>query len=107
MPPKLHTPLAAPADTLAALVAEVRDLVATLRERSSLEPVVLDRRAAASLCGVAASTWDRLTAEGLNPDPIRITSAPAWRTAELRAWVEAGCPPRGEWEALKRRARAG
>jgi hypothetical protein len=30
---------------------------------------------------------------------MRIGRATLWRADELRAWVEAGCPRRAEWEA--------
>ena len=66
---------------------------------------LLRRREAASACGVSAASWDRLVSAGKTPAPIRLGKRLVWRVAELAAWVEAGCPPRAEWDALKRTQR--
>lgn len=62
-------------------------------------PLLVRRRAAARLCGLSVSAWDRLHAAGRVPAPIRLSGALCWRVAELAEWVDAGCPPRAEWEA--------
>lgn len=33
------------------------------------------------------------------PNPIRLGSCVRWRVDEIRAFVEAGCPSRQEWES--------
>jgi hypothetical protein len=38
----------------------------------------------------------------LLPRPMRIGRATLWRTEELRAWVDAGCPRREQWEIILR-----
>jgi predicted DNA-binding transcriptional regulator AlpA len=38
---------------------------------------------------------------GRMPAPIRIGGRPMWRRAEIDAWLEAGAPPRDEWEARR------
>ncbi len=43
-------------------------------------------------------TW-RLDRAGKLPAPIRIGRAVRWRESEIRAWIEANCPPREEWAA--------
>lgn len=71
---------------------------------------LLDLRGAAKLSGVSRSTWVRWDMRELVPRSIRIgPRVVRWRTDELLAWIEAGCPTRGRWEALqaagKRRGR--
>jgi predicted DNA-binding transcriptional regulator AlpA len=57
---------------------------------------------AAAVCGVSTATWHRLRAAGKTPSPVRLGGSVRWRLAELRGWVEAGCPPRREWEVRQR-----
>ncbi|WP_145243818.1 helix-turn-helix transcriptional regulator [Urbifossiella limnaea] len=72
---------------------------------------MLGRDEAAEFCGVGGvSTWDRHTAAGLNPAPVRLGGAVLWSRAELAEWCRRGCPPRTEWapiwrELLARRAK--
>lgn len=58
---------------------------------------LVSRAAAAAFCGVGLSTWDKLTAAGRTPPPIRLGGKVLWRPRELRAWVDAGCPDRAAW----------
>ena len=62
-----------------------------------LPPGLLRRDAAARYCGVGCSTWDRLTAAGLTPAPIRLAGSVGWSRRELALWIDHGCPPRTEW----------
>jgi predicted DNA-binding transcriptional regulator AlpA len=70
--------------------------------RRRIPPGLLRRAAAARYCGAGVSTWDRWTAAGLTPAPIRISGAVLWSRQELAAWCRHGCPPRAEWEPLWR-----
>jgi hypothetical protein len=68
----------------------------------ALEPLLLPAPAAARLCGVSAATWHRQRAAGkIGPAPVRLGGRGLWRVAELRDWVEAGCPDRRTWNALR------
>ncbi|MBA4063631.1 MAG: hypothetical protein C0501_07945 [Isosphaera sp.] len=67
------------------------------RKRRRLPPGLLRREAAARYCGVGPSTWDRLTAAGRTPKPIRLGGSVGWSRRELGAWIDRGCPPRAEW----------
>lgn len=67
----------------------------------ALEPVLVGRRKAASLCGVSVATWHRLMAAGKVPASVRLGGRVLWRVEELRAWSAAGCPDRRTWEALR------
>ncbi len=67
-------------------------------------PLLLRRPAAAALVGVSVPTWDRLTAAGRNPAPLRLGGGTFWRRGELAAWVRAGCPVRDQWTAIREAA---
>jgi len=62
-------------------------------------PLLLTAREAAAVCGRALRTWRSWDASGRIPGPIRIGRSTFWRLDELRAWVDAGCPPRDVWLA--------
>jgi predicted DNA-binding transcriptional regulator AlpA len=68
-------------------------------------PGLLRRRDAARFCSVGASTWDRWTAAGLNPAPVKIGGAVAWSRDELAEWQRHGCPSRKTWAPLWARLR--
>jgi predicted DNA-binding transcriptional regulator AlpA len=43
-----------------------------------------------------------MQSRGALPAPVRPTRrAPRWRVDEIKAWLDANCPPRDRWEALK------
>ena len=70
------------------------------KTRRRLPPGLLRREDAARFCSVGASTWDRLTAAGRNPAPIRLGGSVGWSRRELSLWIDCGCPPRDEWEPI-------
>ncbi|MDY3558624.1 AlpA family phage regulatory protein [Gemmata sp. JC673] len=76
------------------------------RPRRRLLPGLLRRERAARYCGVGESTWDRLTAAGRTPAPIRLGGSVGWARRELDRWIEHGCPPRAEWEPVWQALRA-
>jgi predicted DNA-binding transcriptional regulator AlpA len=57
---------------------------------------------AGSMCGRSEASWWRDHAAGRIPAPIRLGGRTLWRVQELRDWVEAGCPDRQIWQALRR-----
>jgi predicted DNA-binding transcriptional regulator AlpA len=67
------------------------------------EPMLVPAREAARLCGRSLASWWRDVASGRVPAPIRLGGGdrPYWRVEELRRWVEAGCPDRRTWEAMR------
>ncbi|MBP3954433.1 hypothetical protein J8F10_03900 [Gemmata sp. G18] len=73
---------------------------ATPARRKPRPPGLLRRVAAARFCGVGASTWDRLSAAGLTPAPIRLGGSVGWSRRALARWIDHGCPPRAEWEPV-------
>lgn len=68
--------------------------------RRRIPPGLLRRAEAARYCGAGVSTWDRWTAAGLTPAPVRIGGALAWGRRELTAWIDHGCPTRAVWSAV-------
>ena len=44
-----------------------------------------------------------LRSQGMLPPTIRIGRSLRFRAAEVRAWVNAGCPSLAEWEVVKDR----
>lgn len=66
-------------------------------------PILVNAEAAASLLGISRSFFYSLHSSGeLGPMPIRLREKPLWRSAELQAWADAGCPPREVWLAQSR-----
>jgi predicted DNA-binding transcriptional regulator AlpA len=61
------------------------------------EPLLLNARQAAALCGKAVRTWRTWHASGLIPRPVRIGRSMLWRADELRAWIAADCPNQQQW----------
>jgi predicted DNA-binding transcriptional regulator AlpA len=64
-------------------------------------PELLGRQEAADFCGVSRSAWERYSAAGRIPRPIRLAGRVLWRRTELLAWTAAGCPGRKVWEATR------
>ena len=59
-------------------------------------PALVGRKACAAYCGVSVASWDRLTASGKTPAPIRLAGRVVWRRSDLDAWIAAGCPSRDD-----------
>ena len=63
--------------------------------------LLLTASEAAVQCRTTLRTWRTWDSGGQIPQPVRIGRSTFWRADELRAWVEAGCPRRKEWEVLR------
>jgi excisionase family DNA binding protein len=59
----------------------------------------------AELLNVSTRHIWTLHASGRMPSPFRLGRAVRWNRAELVSWLEAGCPTRHRWEAMKGAAR--
>lgn len=66
-----------------------------------LQPLAVNGPAAARLLGLSARTWRRLDAAGQVPQALRVGGSRRWSVAELRDWIEAGCPARARWVQLR------
>ena len=78
----------------------VAGAVTPSRGRRPAARLLVRRKQAARLCAVGLATWDRWTAAGLNPRPLKVAGAVLWSAAELAAWAARGCPPRASWAPL-------
>lgn len=72
----------------------------------AVERLALPAGDVASLLGISLRHLRALDASGRLPRPVRLGRAVRWNRAELRAWLDAGCPPRAEWEAIDGRRRS-
>jgi predicted DNA-binding transcriptional regulator AlpA len=69
------------------------------------EPLLLDARQAAALCGVGRATWYRMVSAGRCPAPVRLSrGCVRWSRETLIAWIRMGCPARKEFEARRKAA---
>ena len=70
-------------------------------------PLLLNATDAAERLGVSRTAFYRLSRAGRLPLPVRLGRSVWWRSAELDAWVAAGCPGRARWEAASEFSRVG
>lgn len=76
------------------------------REIALPEPILMSAAAAAAICGLAEPTWWRHHSAEMVPAPIMLGGRTLWDRRELERWIDAKCPPRGDWEAAEKRRRA-
>ena len=63
------------------------------REMSTdVTPVLLAADEVAAMLGVSERTLWRLLSAGKVPKPVRFGRSTRWREAEVKAWIERGCP---------------
>jgi predicted DNA-binding transcriptional regulator AlpA len=68
---------------------------------ATVDVLLVGADAAGPMCSRSEASWWRDHAAGRVPAPIRLGGRTLWRVAELRDWVEAGCPDRRTWDALR------
>lgn len=59
------------------------------------------KEVAAALKVSPRQVW-KLKTMGRLPWPVRLGRSVRWRADEIEAWIEAGCPTRERWEAMRR-----
>lgn len=65
-----------------------------------LDPLLIDAKELARLLSLSLRTVRSMMASGRTPKPIKINGGSVrFLYTEVRAWCEAGCPGRAEWEA--------
>ena len=75
----------------------------SLRSREP-ESLVLTAPELAKLLDISVRhLWACHASGSLGPRPIALGRSKRWRISELRAWLEAGAPPRDEWDRMKKR----
>jgi predicted DNA-binding transcriptional regulator AlpA len=66
---------------------------------AAVEPLLVPASVAGPMCGRSVASWWRDVSAGRCPAPVKLGGRTLWRVADLRLWVELGCPPRKEFEA--------
>lgn len=88
--------------------AAVVPIVATGRLRAeSRVPLLIGIGDLAALLSRSVPSLHRDDAAGRLPAAVRLGGAKRWRYDEIAAWVEAGCPDRRTWDALRSAQRNG
>ena len=67
-----------------------------------VEPLAVGAEEAAALCGIGLTLWREMDAAARIPAPIKLGARCVWPLAELRRWMDAGCPDRERWETFKK-----
>jgi predicted DNA-binding transcriptional regulator AlpA len=68
-----------------------------------LPPLLVDADGVAAMLGVSRRTVYSMQSSGeLGPMALTVGGRKLWRTAELTAWVAAGCPHREVWLELQK-----
>ena len=66
------------------------------------QALAVDAKTLAGLLGVSKRHVRRMNSAGSLPRPIKLGRSVRWSVAEVNQWIEAGCPDRENWEAMKR-----
>lgn len=66
------------------------------------EALLVQADEAGPMCGRSEASWWRDNAAGRIPAPIKLGGSTLWSVEELRRWIAHSCPPRKNWEAIKR-----
>ena len=69
------------------------------------QPLAISARQLASMLGVSIRQVWRLNETGKLPKPMRLGGSRKWLRKEIEAFLEAGCPDRESWEAMKANGR--
>lgn len=67
------------------------------------EVQLVDARKAAALCSISARFWAKLDASGKVPQARKLGRRSLWSVLELRDWIAAGCPERGQWAQMRQK----
>jgi predicted DNA-binding transcriptional regulator AlpA len=72
------------------------------RNFGPVDPLTVDNAGAAKLLGISESHLYALKRTArLGPTPIRLGRCCRYRVSELVEWVNAGCPARARWQAMR------
>ena len=65
------------------------------------DAMLLDAVQVGQVLSVSEKMVRKLDATGRLPVPVNLGRCVRWRRQELAAWVQAGCPPRDQWEQMR------
>jgi excisionase family DNA binding protein len=83
-------------------------LTSTFTGYIKITPLLLSSLQAAALLGISRSHFYGLISSGtLGVMPIRLGERVLWNRNELERYVEAGCPTKEKWQAMKKGDNAG
>ena len=68
-------------------------------------PLAVSAKQLAAMLGVSLRTIRAMDTGGKLPRPIRLGRCVRWNLTELQRWIDAGAPPRIQWEAMKKGGR--
>ncbi len=71
------------------------------KETNGSTPLAVSAKELANLLGVSLRQVWRLNSTGRLPRPVRLGGSVRWRRDEIVAFVEAGCPDRQTWDAMR------
>ena len=72
------------------------------RKRAGEQPLLLlSAESLADRLGFSARTIWRLRSAGKLPPSLKIGGSIRWRSQEIDAWIDAGCPDAKNWQARK------
>jgi predicted DNA-binding transcriptional regulator AlpA len=69
-------------------------------ERKNQTPQLLSAKALGQRLSLSKRQIFRLNSSGRIPAPVRIGGAVRWVDMDIDKWIELGCPPRKDFEAL-------
>jgi predicted DNA-binding transcriptional regulator AlpA len=67
---------------------------------------MMRKKALAQVLDLSERSLTRKDSAGQIPRAVNIAGAKRWRRTEIEAWIDAGCPPRDQWERMSRREAA-
>lgn len=94
-------PLALTGETLAQALARLSSVV------TGTSPLTYTRETLAHALCMSPRAIDRADSAGLLPRAVRVGAKKLYVRAEVEAWLQAGAPPRREWESRKAAAGRG
>lgn len=69
---------------------------------ADLQPLLLDGKSVAACLSIGLSMLYTMDRSGeLGPEGLRLRGRRLWPRRELEQWVDAGCPRREQWTAIK------
>lgn len=72
---------------------------------STRQPFAVTTKEAARLCGISERHLLKLDDDGkLGPTALRLGNCVRWNVSEIEEWLNAGCPDRERWIAIRQRA---